>query len=141
MTQNGVQSSSIGRMFLIELGAVFCFSAVFAVFFEVKIGLSVLLGAIAYLQPYGLAYLVCFGKMPGCVSLLSKVPDIQKKSHAAGGFIAAELIKILLTAIIFLLIFYGYREANWSVLLLSFGAAIGFNWVAMLWMLRPDTKV
>ena len=99
MTQNGVQSSSIGRMFLIELGAVFCFSAVFAVFFEVKIGLSVLLGAIAYLLPYGLAYLVCFGKMPGCVSLLSKVPDIQKKSHAAGGFIAAELIKILLTAI------------------------------------------
>ena len=135
-----IKSGSIGKSLLIEFVLLVTVSVVLAAMWGIHDGFSAFIGAMAYILPYTLAYLLFFGRLPGGFSLLGKAFSAKKRRHVAGGFAVAEFAKILLTMLMLLSAFYFYRQANWPILLVSFVLAIGVNWIVLLIVLQNASK-
>ena len=140
LSQEIAQSKSIGLAIAIQAGIVVFLSAVLMVVWGFHAGLSALTGATIYLLPYGLAYLIFFGRLPGRFSLLGKAHQAKRKRNVAAGFMLAEFSKILLTGLLFFAAFSLYRQANWSILLLAFVVIIVVNWFMMLWAISTTSN-
>jgi len=136
----------IGTALAVEsLIAVGC-SVVIGAIWGLHSGLSALLGSGAYLFPYAIVYFVFFYRFAGwhrasderarAVADRGQKQQAKRKRTIVGGFVLAEIVKIGLTLGILIAAVMWYRQADWSVVLISFAVAIQANWVALWFALR-----
>lgn len=140
------EEAAIAKALCLETGVMLFFGLIAGWAYGVHSGLSFSFGALSYLLPYALVFIIFFYQFSGWVKRTvdqlnlyseSGEKELKKsKRKVAGGFIIAELLKNGLTLAGLGAIALWYSDANWSMVLIGFAAAIILNWAALWLTLR-----